>query len=388
MTRTVTIVTACLLGGAAAAAAQTGQAGGLTLRLGGRVQAQFSTTSVDEAELVARQRAPSAPIPASMFETRRVRLSTELDYGDAVTGKLEIEYGMARLLLRDTWMNIALDPRLQLRVGQFKKPFSLLQLTSSTRWPIIERGVRMRGLQEALLADDADSVITTFRGTVVPGEEQELLEQFGYQNFDLGGAIHGSLGRFGYQIGMFNGTGADQRDDTDGKSVAGRATVRPIAGVPLTIGVGVSTREFRLRTTPSILTRSGAAYEVDMEWGDFRRSGLHIIAEAATGTNLAVDETFTAGQFIAAWYKPLSNQKIEGWELAGRVGYGDPRRDVRGDDALLLTPGFNIYFSGRNRLMVNWDVYMPRGDGFQTMHALRVQAQIYFLTQLVPQDRT
>jgi hypothetical protein len=377
-----------MIGGAAAAAAQTGQVGGLTLRLGGRVQAQFSTTNVDESALVARQRPPSSPIPATMFETRRVRLSTELDYGDAVTGKLELEYGMARLQLRDTWVNIALDPALQLRVGQFKKPFSLLQLTSSTRWPVIERGVRMRGLPESLLAADADSVITSFRGAVVPGEEQELLDQFGYQNFDLGGAIHGSIGRFGYQIGLFNGAGSDQRDDTDGKSIAGRATLRPFTRAPLTIGAGVSTREFRLRTTPSILTRSGTAYEVDFEWGDFRRSGLHLIAEATSGSNLALDETFAAGQFIAAWYRPISSRKFEAWEVAARVGYGDPRVDVPGDDAFLLTPGFNIYFSGRNRLMVNWDVYMPRTDNFQTMHALRVQAQIYFLTQLVPQDRT
>ena len=388
MTRLVTIVTVCTLGGAAVAAGQTVQAGGLTIRIGGRVQAQFSTTSVDEAALIAQQRPPSAPIPSSLFETRRVRLSTELDYGDAITGKLEVEYGMARLQLRDTWFNMALDPALQLKVGQFKKPFSLLQLTTSTKWPIIERGVRVRGLQEDLLAHDQDSVITMFRNALVAGEEQELLDRFGYQNFDLGAAVHGTVGGFGYQVGAFNGTGTDASDDTDGKSLASRLTYRLPVGIPFTVGAGVSTREFRLRQVPSIQTRNGTAYEVDFELGDFRRAGIHLLGEATTGTNLSLDEKFRAAQLVAAWFQPVANKKIEGLEIAGRASYGDPRTTVAGDEAVLLTPGINVYFSGRNRLMLNWDVYMPRGENFQTTHALRVQAQIYFLAPLVNQVGT
>jgi hypothetical protein len=386
--RTVTIVTLGLLGWTGAAAAQTPTTRELTVRVGGRVQAQFSTTSISEADLIANETPPSSPIPSSLFETRRVRLGAELDYGDAVTGKLEMEYAMARLALRDTWMNVELDPALQLRVGQFKKPFSLMQLTTSSKWPVIERGVRMRGLQERLLADDQDSVVSRFRGAAVSGEEQELLETFGYQSFDLGASLHGAAGRFGYQVGLFNGAGSDARDDTNGKSVAGRVTWRVTTGTPLTLGAGVSTREFRMRTTPSILTRNGTAYEIDFELGDFRRPGLHLLGEATTGTNLGEGGEFAAAQLIAAWYRPVADRQFEGWELAGRVSYGDPQRSIAGDDAILLTPGLNLYFSGRNRLMLNWDVFLPRGASFQTVHALRVQAQIYFLTQLVQQDRT
>src|SRR5688572_29656434 len=118
----------------------------LKLRLIGRVHAQFSTTSVDEEELRAAGGEVAAPIPNNMFETRRVRFGAELEYTQQITGKIELEFGMGRLLLRDVFMNVAYDPALQLRVGQFKKPFSLMQLTSSTRWPIIERSVRIRGL--------------------------------------------------------------------------------------------------------------------------------------------------------------------------------------------------------------------------------------------------
>lgn len=377
MTRTTTLhLVLCLL--PAAAAGQTVEAGELRLKLGGRVQAQWSTTSVDEAELIAQNRRPGSAIPSSMFETRRVRLASELAYGDMVTGKIEVEFGMARLFLRDTYVNLAIDPAFQLRFGQYKKPFSLMQLTSSSQWPLIERSVRIRGLTDQLLADDQDSVISVFRGRLVPGDEHELLDVFGYQNFDLGASVHGAIGRFAYQVGVFNGPGSDTNDDTNGKSIAGRGTFRVMTTTPLTVGAGISTREHRVTSTPTILTVDGTAYELDFELGAFRRKGIHLLGEATSGTNLAVDETFRAAQFIAAWFQPVEDARIEGWEVAGRVSWGDPNRAAAGDEGVLWTPGVNVYFSGRNRLMFNWDVYVPRGDNFQTEHALRAQAQIYF----------
>ncbi len=378
MTRTVTIVTVCLLMTSAAATAQTIQAGNLSVKLGGRMQEQFSTTGVAEVDLIAAGRPPAAPIPATMFEMRRLRLAAELAYGDMVTGKIELEYAMARLQTRDAWMNLAIAPAFQLRFGQFKKPFSLLQLTSSTRWPIIERAARIRGLQERLSADNADSVLTAFQGSVVIPEEQNMLDLFSYQAYDLGAAVLGTVGRFGYTVGVFNGPPSDRTDDTNGKSLAGRATLRLPVSVPLTLGAGVSTREVRLRTVPSILTRDGVAFEVDLELGDFRRPGIHIMAEASTGTNLGVAEEFAAAQLIGAWFQPVTGQRFEGWEIAGRVGYGDASRAIEGDDALFLTPGVNIYFTGRNRLMLNWDVFLPQGASFQNANAIRAQAQIYF----------
>lgn len=376
MTKTLNLLVALLL--PAGVAAQAVEAGGLRLKLGGRMQAQWSTTSVDEAELIARGRRPSAAIPSSMFETRRVRLASELAYGDMVTGKIEAELGMARLFLRDVWMNLGIDPVFQLRFGQYKKPFSLMQLTSSSQWPMIERSVRIRGLTDQLLADDQDSVISTFRGRLVPGDEHELLDVFGYLNFDLGASVHGVLGRFGYHVGVFNGTGSDTNDDTNGKSIAGRATFRVLTSIPLTVGAGISTREHRVTSTPVILTVDGTAYELDFELGDFRRKGIHLLGEATTGTNLAADETFRAAQLIAAWFQPVEEARIEGWEIAGRVSWGNPDDSAEGDEGTLFTPGFNVYFTGRNRLMLNWDVYLPGGANFHREHALRAQAQVYF----------
>jgi hypothetical protein len=89
------------------------------------------------------------------------------------------------------------------------------------------------------------------------------------------------------------------------------------------------------------------------------------------------DENFLGAQGIVAYFLPLVGKKLEGLEFAGRVSYGDPRGDVDEDEGLLLTPGLNLYFFGRNRLMFNWD-FWSAGDRFESENALRAQAQFYF----------
>jgi hypothetical protein len=361
--------------------AQTIETGDVKLKLIGRVQTQFSTTSVDEAELIAAGRIPSAAIPSSTFEARRVRFGAELEYQKWLTGKLETEVAMARLQMRDMFMNMAFDPRFQFRVGQFKKPFSLLQLHSSSTWPMIERGVRIRGLSESLTYRDSlaggTRVLQSFRGATVIGEEQELLDRFLYQNFELGAALHGRFGNVGYTAGVFNGTGSDLPDDTDAKSYAARLTYKLPVDLPVTFGAAASYREFRITNRPAIQTGDGTAYEVDLEVGAFRRAGPHFLGEFVIGDNLQ-DETekFLGAQGMLTWFAPMQG-RVEGVEFGGRASFGDPRRDIDDDEGLLLTPGINVYFSGRNRLMFNWDFFNV-GDRFNDENALRAQAQFYF----------
>jgi len=367
---------------AAPLSAQIIEAGDVKLRLLGRVQTQFSTTSIDEEELTAAGRPLATAIPSTQFETRRIRFGAELEFEKWLVGKLETELGLARLQIRDAFLNMAFDPRFQLRVGQFKKPFSLMQLTSSSVWPVIERGVRIRGLLESIAVRDSlaggTRVIQNFRGIPVIGEEQELLELFLYQNFDQGAAVHGRFGALGYYAGVFNGSGWDRPDDNDSKSYAGRLTLG-FTKLPIVLGGAVSYREFRVRNQPTIVDSNGIAFEGDIEIGAFRKKGIHVMGEFTIGDNMVqTDDQFLAGQGIVAWFQPLNNQRIEGLEIAGRASYGDPRRELEEDEGLLLTPGVNVYFFGRNRLMFNWDWYLMSSRLGESENALRAQVQFYF----------
>ena len=43
----------------------------------------------------------------------------------------------------------------------------------------------------------------------------------------------------------------------------------------------------------------------------------------------------------------------------------------------MLTPGVNVYFTGRNKASMNWEIFNPAGPQFKTNTALRAQIQLY-----------
>jgi hypothetical protein len=337
------------------------------------MQFQFNTTSVEENEIGA-----PAQLANSSFETRRVRPAVQLTIDDWITGVVEPDLALGRLQIRQAWMNLGINRALELKFGQFKKPFSQIFLTSSLETSAIERGQRIRGLYEYLIEQDeaagGQPVISMLRGVPLVGEEHDLLDMQGYLAYELGVSAHGTLGAFDYDIGIFNGTGPDRRDENDGKSFAGRVRWRAPSEVPIAVAASASYRELEQFVTGPMI--DGTAYMVDLEVGAFRRPGVHLLAEAVAGDNLAADEMFQAGQAMLSLFRPVSNPRLDGIEPVARVSWGDPNREVEGDEGVLLTPGFTLYFEGKNRLMFNWDVFVPSGDRFETRHALRAQAQL------------
>ena len=351
----------------------TAQTNDVRIRVNGRAQVQFNTTSVGEAEAGD----PDSEIAGSTFETRRVRLAADLTIRDWITGRVEADFAGGAARLTDGWLNLGFTDAAQLRIGQFKKPFSLIELTSSTQILPIERGVRIRNLTDALLEGaqgDAARLPATFGEEVIVGEEYEMLAALGYLGREIGAMLHGGSDRFTYGVGVFNGSGAGLRDDNDDKSFAGRATFQPAANRPFVLGAGFSRRETRAAGDDL----SGTVLGLDAEWGEFRRPGLHVQLDGVLGDNLLPDRDLRGAQGVVAWFAPLAGARAEGVEPLLRASYGDPRTDVDGDEGWLVTPGINLYFFGRNRLMFNWDVYLPSAEWQETQHALRAQAQLHF----------
>jgi hypothetical protein len=362
------MATAVLMAGAAPAWAQSAP---IRATLGGRMHYQFNTTTVDQEEA-----AGDAPVARSTFETRRVRLSVDVQVADWIRGQIEPELAMGRLSLRNAFMAFEVDTALVIRAGQFKKPFNLVHLTSSARLPVIERGVRIRGL-DAVLQREGGETMRHVRGEMLMGEHYTLLDAQRYSAYDMGLALEGRAGPLGWAAGVFNGTGPDMRDENDALSAAARVTWRFDAMTPVVVGAAWSRRELNWPSPSATETRAGNAFAVDAEIGGFRR-GLWILAEATTGDNLATQERFTGAHLIASYFVGTGGGRIEGLEPAGRVSWGDPDDTIAGDEGLLLTPGLNIYFAGRNRVMLNWDVFVPNGDAFSTQHAARAQFNLAF----------
>lgn len=350
--RWATLLVAALLAVPAATVAQSMEAGPVKLDFTGRVQVQFNTTDV-------------AGEVGSRFETRRIRAAFELEIDQWITGKVEPDFAGGSVALKDAWVNLAIDPRFELKAGHFKKPFGLLELTSSSKFPSVERGLRLRGVSGLLPG--------------LPGEEYELLDGNDYLGRDLGAAAHGSLGMVSYMVGVFNGAGGGQVDE--GKAVAGRLSVAPLSERLLTVSAGVS-RSATLDAAQN--TVGGTAYEVDAEWGGFRRPGLRLLAEYMHGDNLAQLDAqsdpaaMMGAHLVAGWFTPLEGHRVEGIEVVGRASYGDPDTSLSNDEGMLLTPGVTLYFEGRNRLQVNWEIYAPSSDAIPTHSGLVTQLQMYF----------
>ncbi|HEM47396.1 MAG TPA: hypothetical protein ENO23_10185 [Alphaproteobacteria bacterium] len=349
---------------AGAAGAQVVEAGPLTLDFSGRAQVQFNTTSVDGEDLgLAEGPATTA------FETRRIRFGTRFAYDEWLTGLVEADFAGGGARLTDGYIDARLADGFAVRAGQFKKPFGLIELTSSTQTLTIERSVRMRGLEDLLAAAGA-----------VIGEEQYLLSEAMYVGRQVGVMVHGDLGPLGYAGGVFNGEGANERDVRSSKALAGRLTYG--LAEPLVLGAGVSVQPTgQLDAAGDEL--HATAYSLDAEYGRFRGDGLHLMAELMLGDNpllLVADEMpdMVGVQAVAAWFAPRSGGRVEGIEPLFRASWADPDTDVDSDAGLTLTPGLNLYFTGRNRFMVNGEVYLPSQDGLDAEYALVAQLQIYF----------
>lgn len=344
---------------AGTAQAQTVQAGGLELDFTGRLQVQLNTTSVGEDELGAG----NAP-PQTALETRRMRFGTNFTFDDWITGKVEADFGGATAVLTDGYIDAAVSDGFAIRAGQFKQPFGLFELRSNTQILTIERTVRIRGVEDLV---------------GVPGETQWLLDESGYLGRQIGVMAHGDAGDLGWAAGIFNGEGTNTREAQGSKAYAGRLSYQ--LNDPLMVAGAVSvqpTGEFDANGNEITAT----AFSVDAEWGEFRGDGLHVMAELMFGDNpLEITggdpASMMGGQVATAWFMPRDG-RIEGWEPVLRVSWADPNRDLDNDEGLLLTPGVNMYFSGRNRFMVNAEAYMPSADNVDTQFGLVAQFQVYF----------
>ena len=130
-------------------------------------------------------------------------------------------------LLQQAWFDVKFNQKLQLRVGKFKTPFSHAYLTT---------------LGETLLPQLPLSLTSS---VIMPYSLNAVTPNIG-TGFDLGIELHGLLDeKFGYEVGLFNGTGASVNTSTKTVSddwhipsllYAGRLSYMPKGVMPSTQG--------------------------------------------------------------------------------------------------------------------------------------------------------
>ncbi|HEX2205021.1 MAG TPA: porin [Longimicrobium sp.] len=339
---------------AALRAQQTGpvlKSGAVEVSINGRVQTQLNTTSVEDE-------------PASEVILRRVRLEALVKVNDVVSGKIQPDFAGDRVSLKDAYLRVTLDPALQLVAGKAHRPFSTITITSSTRILPVERGVRIRGVD-----NDWD--------------EFNLVADLGYADRDVGLQLQGQprgapLG-LSYAAGYFNGPARDEAGSESSYQLAARIGVQPAKD--LRVAAAWSSRHFGYESDVvpgETFLRRGNAWQADVEIGS-HAPGFHAVGEVAMGDfDPLTDRRFVGAQAWLAFRTDTVSAKISAVEPLFRVSHGSV--DAEGADlelgGTLLTPGVNVYLGGLNRVMFNWDFWRP-ADG-ETQNSFKAQFQLAF----------
>lgn len=322
------------------------------LTLSGRVHSQFNASSVEG-------------VPASEFLIRRARFTADVKVNEFVSGQVEPEYGQGKFALKDAYVRLTFGPGLQTRLGQFKRPFDLFELTSSTQILIIERAGDIRGLDTC---SGPDGICSYSRFT----------EQLEYSDRDIGVLLEGvdPSGRLTYLAAVTNGSGENAADENGTKSYSARVRYTPIEDLALAASVAAHDYVHAARGNRYAFALGG-----DVEIGDFEQ-GLHVQAGIVAGDNWrnlvdADPSTFVAAQVIVSHRQPrVGHPYLSHIEPLARLSWGDPDRRAKHDAGLLLTPGLVLHFVGRNKIAANLDVWLPSAG--EEEWSLKLQSYLHF----------
>jgi len=163
-------------------------------------------------------------------------------------------------ILQQAWFDVAVNRGVAFRVGKFKTPFSHAFLTT---------------LGESLMP----SVPTSLTSSVILPYSLNAVTPKIATGFDLGAEMHGLFGSFGYELGVFNGTGSTSNAATKTASddyhipsllYAGRLSYMPKGAMPSTQGTPKLLNEDRILVAVS----TGINIESENESTNDFRAGL------------------------------------------------------------------------------------------------------------------
>ena len=248
-------------------------------------------------------------------------------------------------LLQQAWFDVQMNKRMALRVGKFKTPFSHAYLTTlgETLMPVLPTS-----LTSSVILPHSLNAVTPTIGT----------------GFDLGVELHGMLSdKFGYQVGLWNGTGASTNaatktfsDDWHIPSLlyAGRLTFMPKGIMPSTQGNPNRLNEdkWMLGASASMNVESESEstndFRAGLEFAMLKRK-LYLAAEV-----YYMNVGFTDRQKIDETYNYLGGYIQGGYFVAPRLQaalrYDFFNRNGMDTDGFLNMPavGFNYFFKGCN----------------------------------------
>ncbi len=335
----------------------------------GRIQLQYRYSSGDSSANYSKTGVNN------IFEIRRLRIQTNVRFGDNISLVIQPSFEMGSLRMRDAFVRVGLTPTFAVVAGQEKSPFQRYELTSSNNLLSIERGLRVLKLS---------------------GKEglNDILVQNGYASHDLGAFFEAESKdhRFFAKAGVQGGSRESIADVNNAKSFFARATGTALLNKDnqpqLQVGASFGSRDRAIQCTGPGCPTTGYyadsskrtnAFGLDAEWGGFR-PGLHVIADFASGDNVPIARRINSGRNTANLANSADSNVVtfRGFHMIGayrilttgsdtrlikivepavRFDYTDPNTSVSNDQGILITPVLNLYFANSVELRAGMDLY-------------------------------
>jgi phosphate-selective porin OprO and OprP len=356
------------------------------LTLGGRMQFRYTFTDFGNN---------SAKTDSSQWDAKRIRLIAQgYAYTKDLTYDLEFDpraYASATYKgLVNAWMNYRLIDEIQIKVGQYKTPFSRQELTSDGALQFVDRSV----------------TVDAFKPT-----------------YDIGAMLNGKIagGLVDYYAGVFGGAGQTSTRSSNDNLFVARVTVNPFGDMPYSeadlgesakplLSIGADYFRNTVNKTGTTLDVTVPNYAGSGGWlgKGFKKAGFASANDKLNVDSYGADLAFkwmglsVQGEYLLGQAEAQSNGHLlraqgfyvqsgymvipKNLELAIRYSYLDPDRDVANDLISEQIGAISWYFD-KHSLKIQGDVGNVHTQGNQTVGGVtrptddmqyRVQAQIIF----------
>jgi phosphate-selective porin OprO/OprP len=269
-----------------------------SLELSGYTQVRYTHTNEDINE----------------FRIRRARVGLKGEILKRINYILQIDAVKSPVLL-DAKVEITFSPHAKLTFGQFKVPFSLENLTSSSALDTINRSQTVENL--------------------CPGRD------IGTQGRDIGVVLSGKFSRIEYNLGVFNGEGSNRADTNEKKDLVARLGFSPFDFLNLSLShyQGKST----LFGGDSVVDRDRTGIDIFLVYKQISVKGEYISARDY--------QTDKYGWYIRGGYYFIPDK------IQAIIKYDsyDLNMDIQGDRNDVITLGLNWFFSKKTKLQVNYE---------------------------------
>ena len=288
------------------------------------------------------------------FDIRRARLDVKGNISPYWGYRIQFDLaGTAKII--DAYAELKLNDYFNFTIGQSLIPLSLENLTSSSKFEMIE------------FAQAVDALAA--RGKDIIGNQN---------GHDLGIQLGGTLLKvkdrpvLDYRLGIFNGSGINTVDNNEAKDFATRLIVHPVVGLDLGAALYNGSRfvpEVKTGTVVTTPSKNVARdrYGFDLSY-DLKNFSLR--SEYIHGTDDAIDRD---GYYVQGGYYFL-DKKLQ---LLAKYDFYDVNKAVDKNASTWYVLGANLNLNANTRIQFNYTFKQEEGPSIGNNFA-SVQAQIGF----------